>query len=233
MCGRFTNMMTWKKLHETYSAFLDEMQPTPNWPARYNIAPTQVVPVVRLRDGRRRIEFLRWGLIPIWAKDAKIGAQCVNAQGETAHSKPAFRAAFAARRCIVPADGWYEWTGDKKAKQPWYFTLSQPFGFAGLWETWTAKHDEGKPTAESRIEAGKTYETFAIVTSAPSAKVAEIHDREPVALLPDQFAAWLDPAASVGSLRAMLKPADDALVSYRKVSPLVNAVKNDGPELVI
>lgn len=226
MCGRFTNRYTWRELHELYSALDEWQQPTPNWPARYNIAPTQSVPVVRLIDGRRRLDFLRWGLIPPWAKDSKIAANCINAQGETAHTKPAFRSAFASRRCIVPADGWYEWTGAKGAKQPWHFTLARPFGFAGLWERWTVK------AAEKNFEAGQTVETFAIITSEPSATVAAIHDREPVALLQDQFAAWLDPAASADTLRVMLKPADDALVSMRKVSPLVNSVRNDGPEVL-
>jgi putative SOS response-associated peptidase YedK len=230
MCGRFTNRMTWAELHALYSIHgKDEdgnPRPIPNWPARYNIAPTQSVPVVRLRDGQRRLEFLRWGLIPSWAKDSKIGANCINAVGETAHEKPAFRSAFKARRCIVPADGYYEWTGEKGAKQPWHFTLSQPFGFAGLWETWTAKE------AERNIEKGQTLETFCIITSEPSPKVEQIHDREPVQLLQDQFDAWLDPTATVEDLRAMLRPVPDELVSFRQVSPLVNSVKNDGPELL-
>jgi putative SOS response-associated peptidase YedK len=187
---------------------------------------------VRLEDGVRRVDLLRWGLIPIWAKDAKIGNQCVNAQGETAHTKPAFRDAFKRRRCIVPADGWYEWTGKAGAKQPWHFTISQPFAFAGLWESWTARADEGKPEAQSHVEKGKPYETFSIITSAPSTKVAEIHDRQPVALLRQQWSDWLDPATDVQTLRAMLKPVDDALVAFRPVSPLVNSVKNDGPELL-
>ena len=226
MCGRFTNQMTWRELHERYRAFLDNQQPTPNWPARYNIAPTQSVPVVRFIDGKRRVYFLRWGLIPSWAKDSKIGANCINAVGETAHTKPAFRAAFKTRRCIVPADGFYEWTGEKGAKQPWHITLLQPFGFAGLWETWKA------PAAERNIEAGETLETFAIITSEPSPTVAKIHDREPVMLLQDQFDAWLDAGVAVDDLRAMLRPAPDELVRIQKASTLVNSVRNDGPELL-
>jgi putative SOS response-associated peptidase YedK len=216
MCGRFTNRMTWAEIHERYSATLDYYRPTPNWPARYNVAPTQSVPVVRLMDGKRVVQFLRWGLIPIWAKEAKFGMNCVNAQGETAHEKPAFRSAFKARRCIVPADGYYEWTGPKGDKQPWLFECAETFGFAGLWETWTAKQTQGKEGAEGRIEAGQTVETFCIITSAPSPKVEQIHDREPVQLLQDQFDAWLDPTATVEELRAMLKPVPDELVSFRK-----------------
>jgi putative SOS response-associated peptidase YedK len=218
-------------MHDTYGATERDGRPIPNFPPRYNVRTTDTMPLVRLEDGVRRIDFMRWGLIPIWSKDAKIGVQCVNARGETVQDKPAFRDAFKKRRCIVPADGWVEWTGDR-AKQPWLFELSQPFAWAGLWETWTARADEGKPDAQSRVEKGRVYETFTICTSEPSAKVSEIHDREPVALLADQWASWLDPAAPAGALLAMLKPVDDKLVSIRKVSPLINKSGNDWPELL-
>ena len=151
---------------------------------RYNIAPTQQVPVIRLRaDASRELSLLRWGLVPSWAQDPSIGQRMINARAETVASKPSYRAAFRRRRCLVPADGYYEWQKAGRAKQPYYIRLrDEPlFAMAGLWEQW---HDTG----------GELWETFAIITTEANQATRAIHDRMPVILSQQDYAQWLDPA---------------------------------------
>ena len=184
---------------------------------RFNLAPTQLAPVIRIGEGgSREAALLRWGLVPFWAKDLSAGTKMINARSEGIEAKPAFRAAVRQRRCLVPATGFYEWKGAAGRKQPYAITLpDRPlFAFAGLWERW-------------RPEGGDAVETFTIVTSEANSHVAEIHDRMPVIIPPDAEERWLsaDPAAAL----ALLKPHDGPM-KLRAVSRLVSSPKNDMPE---
>jgi putative SOS response-associated peptidase YedK len=184
---------------------------------RFNIAPTQEAPVVRLsRDGEREVALLRWGLVPFWAKDLKIGTRTINARGEGIESKPAFRDAVKSRRCIVPATGFFEWRGEPGRKQPFAVTLPGQalFAFAGLWERW-------KPAA------GEPVETFTIVTTEANERVAKIHDRMPVILPMDAVQTWL--TAPPDEARKLLVPYGGE-VSLRAVGKYVSNVRNEGPE---
>lgn len=191
---------------------------TPNLPPRYNIAPTQLAPVVRLVSAatKRELVSLRWGLVPPWAKDRSIGARLINARGDTVHEKPSFRAAFRQRRCLVVADGFYEWRAEGKVKQPMRVTLKDggPFAFAGLWERYE-KGPEGP------------LESFAIITTDAAALIAPIHDRMPVMLDAADHESWLDPAAPPDRLSALLQPFPSERLHVYAVSPRVNAVRND------
>ena len=184
---------------------------------RFNIAPTQEAPVVRVaRDGSREVELLRWGLVPFWAKDLKVGTRMINARCEGVESKPAFREALRQRRCIVPATGFYEWQGEPGRKQPFAITLpDQPmFAFAGLWERW-------KPTD------GAPVETFTIVTTEANEQVAKIHDRMPVILPMEAVDTWLTGAPEAAA--RLLKPYDGPL-QLRAIGRYVSNVNNEGPE---
>jgi putative SOS response-associated peptidase YedK len=213
MCGRFTNRYTWRELVELYR--LSDPGRLPNWPPRYNIAPTQEVPVVRRMGEERRADLLRWGLVPPWADDLKFGARCINARAETVQALPAFRNAFRHQRCLVVADGFYEWKTAGKTKQPYHVSLTEPFAFAGLWERWN--------------KGSSPVETFAIVTTEAGPKLSAVHHRQPVMLLRDSFESWLDPTQEPAALLAMLGPTDDRLVVMREVSRTVNNVRNDDP----
>ena len=215
MCARFSRHSDPQVLADFFkSGPLDATDvPLPS----FNVAPTQQSLVVV--DGPRRLDVMRWGLIPGWAKEARFGARTINARAETVADKPAFRAAFRARRCLVPADGFYEWTGPRKRRQPLYIrrTDGHPLALAGLWE----RH-------------GEFGRSFTIITTGPSAWMSTIHHRMPAILEPDDWDAWLsadddDP----GWQAALLRPAaEDALCSY-PVSRAVNAVANNGPELIV
>jgi putative SOS response-associated peptidase YedK len=216
MCGRY--MMT-SPVEALRRLLLVEERP--NLPPRYNIAPTQDVPIVRLRKDRsgRELTLARWGLIPYWAKDAKIGARQINARAESLATRPAFREAFARRRCLVPADGFYEWQKRGRTKQPWLIRAKDGslLAFAGLWEHW-------------RDPAGGTVTSCTIVTGEPNPLVARLHDRMPVILAPDHHEGWLcgDPATAQDLLRPF--PAD-RLEAF-PVSPRVNSPANDDPGLI-
>ena len=160
---------------------------------RYNIAPTQLAPVIRVDDNERAIAMLRWGLVPSWAKELAVGTQMINARAETVAEKPAFRKALEKRRCIVPATGFYEWQGAPGQKQPYAITFPEApvFGFAGLWERW-------------RPEGGEPVETFTIVTTDANETVGTIHDRMPVILSPEQADTWL--SSDTEAARALLGP---------------------------
>ncbi|MGQ0664409.1 MAG: SOS response-associated peptidase [Pseudomonadota bacterium] len=210
MCGRYS-LTTPVEALRTLFRFEG---PGPNLPPRWNIAPTQSAPVVAAADGGRALRAMRWGLVPAWAKDASIGARMINARAETVADKPAFRAAFKARRCLVPADGFYEWqtVGAPKTKQPGLFRLQDegPFAFAGLWERW-----RGGP---------EPLETFAILTTAANQIMASFHDRMPIVLAPADHAAWLDPGFDA---RPLLKAPPSSWFSATRVSTFVNNVRND------
>lgn len=195
----------------------------PELPPRYNIAPTQSVAVVRAQlGGGRRLDMLRWGLVPPWVKDLKQAPMLVNARVETVMEKPSFRGAFRARRCLIPADGFYEWKTVGGKKQPMYFSMKDgaSFALAGLWERW-----EGPQ--------GAHLESFTLLTTEPNAVVADIHDRMPVILPPDAYALWLDPALGEPErLLPLLGPYPAEAMHVYPVSPRVNAASNDDPSLV-
>jgi len=223
MCGRFTNQYTWRELHALYS-LSDESFPTSNFPRRFNIAPTQTAPVVRLKDGVREIAFLKWGLVPSWAKDTTGGAKMINAKAETVADKPAFRSAFLRRRCLVVADGFYEWRKlSAKEKQPYFITLKDgaPFAFAGLYEWW-------KPRDGSDL-----VETFTIITTEANELVRPLHDRMPVILPPEKWPLWLGEAKlSPNGLKGLLAPFPAKLMECWPVDKAVGNVKNDEPFLI-
>jgi putative SOS response-associated peptidase YedK len=181
MCGRFSNRFTWKELHDLYQAFLGGAPST--WRPRYNIAPTDQIPVIRFIGGARRIDLMRWGLVPAWAKDVG-GFATHNARDDGFTTKPAFRDAWRkGRRCIVPASSFYEWR--KTDKQPFAIGLGDgtPLGFAGLWDEWVSPD-------------GEVLLSCTIITTAPNALMGPIHDRMPVILAPEQWPAWLGEIAT-------------------------------------
>lgn len=221
MCGRFA----FYSAREAMAAVFGVDDPPPIEP-RYNIAPTQHVPVIRAgEDGARYVAMLRWGLVPFWAKDTKIGNRLINARAETAAGKPAFRAAWSRRRCLVPADGFYEWRAGSAGKTPWFVSAAagEPFAMAGLWEHWEPKEDSDE-------QAEGPLETFTILTTAPTDLMARLHDRMPLVLGPERSAAWLAGEDPVGDGRSLADPA----VALRAwpVSRRVNSPRNEDASLV-
>ena len=217
MCGRFTNRYTWAELVRLYR--LTVSSPASNFPPRYNIAPTQSSFVVRLKDGQRDLAELRWGLVPFWAKDISIGSRMINAQSETCASKPAFRAAYNTRRCLVVTDGFYEWP---TRQTPRLITLkaNEPFAFAGLWESWGPKD-------------GDKVETFTILTTTPNELMAPIHNRMPVILAADDWPSWLgETAIAADRLQALCRPFWSERMMSWPVSPRVGNVRNTDATLI-
>ncbi len=199
-----------------------QLEELPAWQPRYNIAPTQTVVAIAATPAyTRQVHLCRWGLVPSWAKDLTIGAKLINARAETVAEKPSFRAAFKQRRCLIPADGFYEWQRtDRKTKQPYYFQLidQQLFAFAGLWERWQG--DES------------VVETCTILTTQANALLQPVHDRMPVMIAPEQYNRWLDSTTTAASLQELLQPyAASAMQSY-PVSTAVNSPAHDSPECV-
>jgi putative SOS response-associated peptidase YedK len=218
MCGRFTQYAQRAELARLLG--IDPGDVPPRNP-RYNIAPTQLVVVLRLDDGQRSIREMRWGLIPSWAQDARIGNSLINARPETVASKPAFRSAFKSRRCLIPTTGFYEWTplpGVKK-KQPMHIRLKdgEPFALAGLWERWK---DEG----------GATVESCTIITTEANELIRPIHDRMPVILAPNDYGAWLDSVTPAEALQALLRPFPPEAMEAVPVSTYVSNPRNVGPQ---
>ncbi len=217
MCGRFTLHTPAAELAEFFSLFRE-----PHVVPRYNIAPSQPVAAIRFDEQATPREWvhLRWGLIPSWAKDPKIGYRTINARAESIATKPAFRAAFKRRRCLIPADGFYEWkAGESKQKQPYFIALPDggPFAFAGLWEHWTDPE-------------GSEIESCTIVTTEANEQMAALHERMPVILHPEDYDRWLDPARDDrADLESLLRPYADKL-AFRAVSPRVNSPKNDSAD---
>lgn len=187
---------------------------------RFNVAPTQMCPVVRMDVDDVRIDTLRWGLVPFWAKDVKIGYKAINARAETIAEKPMFRAAFKQRRCLVPARGYFEWKGDAAPKQPYFIhsTESELILFAGLWETWRES------------DAADPLHSFTIVTGEPGIVSANIHDRQPVILPPAQWQAWLQ--GTVDDAKSVLSAAPEATLAYHPVPQAVGSPRNNRAELV-
>ena len=219
MCGRYTLTTPLEGLRQAF-----EVEAGLNLMPRYNVAPTQEVVAVRpaAEDGRELV-LLRWGLVPGWAKDRTIASRLINARSESVAEKPSFRRAFAARRCLLPADGFYEWRKEGAAKQPYRITLDdeQVFAFAGLWERWRdAERDE-------------ELETCTILTTDAHPSIAEIHPRMPVILPRGDYAAWLDRNSPRDALLEMLGPYGEKPLKAARVSLRVNKVANDDPSLLM
>ena len=224
MCGRYSNRFTWKELHER----LDLIGTPLNLRPRYNVAPSQDVAAVRAGNGGRTLSMLRWGLIPAWARDPTIGHKLINARSETAAEKPSFRSAFRHRRCLIPADGFYEWQRRGEARQPWLFALRDgaPMIFAGLWERWTVPEGAALTGSLAERSPGNAVETCTILTTAANETVAPVHGRMPVILAPNAWDAWL--AGEEVPLGPY--PADD--MTAHPVSTHVNRPANDDPRCV-
>jgi putative SOS response-associated peptidase YedK len=218
MCGRFRLSREGKEIIEDF-AVDGEIE----WSPRYNIAPSDAVPIIRQdhHNPVRKFGLARWGLIPSWAKDATIGFKTINAASETAAAKPAFRDAMKWRRCLIPADGFYEWKAlAAKQKQPYCFGMADDsmFAFAGLWDRW-------------RDSQGNTLASCTILTTKPNALVSEIHDRMPAILRREDYDLWLDPGiVEPARVADLLLPLDPRLMRKYPVSTRVNSVKNDDPE---
>jgi putative SOS response-associated peptidase YedK len=233
MCGRFLLTTPVEALREAFG-FVEQ----PNLAPRYNIAPTQDVPVIRQRRqpaGERTLQLLRWGLVPSWAASLAGGAKMINARAETITVKPAFRDAFARRRCLVPADGFYEWRPGDVTKQPYLIAARDgaPLAFAGLWERWSLPEADEIDAAGKRSEGKRPYvDSFTIVTTDANAYLTPLHHRMPVILGPAERTAWLDPAARPAELLRLLRPAPDDLLHYVPVDRRVNNVRNDDAALL-
>jgi putative SOS response-associated peptidase YedK len=219
MCGRFALIVDASVLADVF-----DVDPPQDLEPRFNIAPTQNVPIVRCGDrGERECSMLRWGLVPSWAKDEKIGARMINARSETAAEKPSFRSAIKTRRCVVPTSGFYEWVKGADGKQPHFihFTDARVFAFAGLWERW------------SKGENGP-LDTFTILTTTPNDLIAGLHDRMPVILPPDAYSEWLEPKPLPPErLQSLTAPHPHEDMEAYPVSTHVNRPANDDPECIV
>jgi putative SOS response-associated peptidase YedK len=220
VCGRFVNFLQERDIIDTF-AIAEVANDVRLLPPSWNIAPTQRAPIVTLAPGgsTRRLEVAHWGLIPAWATDLSIGSRMFNARSETLVEKPSFRSAFEKRRCLVPANGYYEWQRQPDGKQPYFIhpTDDRPLAFAGLWET----REDGEDRSFS----------FTIVTRASTGDLATIHDRQPVMLRDDAREAWMDTGTSPDELLAVLR-FDGPGVEARPVSPAVGNVRNNEPSLI-
>ncbi|HML14655.1 MAG TPA: SOS response-associated peptidase [Xanthobacteraceae bacterium] len=217
MCGRYAITSAPEAIRGLFG-----YEEEPNFPARYNVAPTQPVPIVRRVEGRRRFALVRWGLIPAWVKDPRSFSLLINARGESLGEKPAFRAALRYRRCLFPADGFYDWRRDGERARPYYVRLKtgEPMAFAGVWENWIGPH-------------GEEMETAAIVTTRANRMLAPIHPRMPVIVPPAAFDLWLDSAQGDTTLAAaLIAPAPEDMLKVYEVAPAVNSAANDSADLI-
>ncbi|MBY0147295.1 SOS response-associated peptidase [Neobacillus niacini] len=221
MCGRFTLTATVDQLIDRFDVefFLEQEEYLPS----YNVAPSQSVLAVINNGSHKRMGFLRWGLIPPWAKDMSIGYKMINARAETLSEKPSFRNAYKNKRCLIVADSFYEWKRiDSKTKTPMRIKLKSDelFAMAGLWESWKSPE-------------GKTIYSCSVITTQPNELVQDIHDRMPVILKPEDEKNWLDPSISdTSKLQPLLKPLETSLMEAYEVSPLVNSPKNNSIQLI-
>lgn len=221
MCGRYQS----SKPPEMIQRWFGTSGALPNFEPRWNVAPTTTRPVVRWNPEtkERSLDLLRWGLVPHWAKDLKIGNSLINARAETVTTKPSFRSAFARRRCIVPADAFYEWKKTPEGKVPHMIAPADPeeiFGFAGLWENW-------------QDPEGNWIRTYTIVTAEPNDLVRTIHNRMPVILPREAYGTWLDEVeAEPDELLALMQPYPAEKMRVQTVSTRINSVRNDGADLL-
>jgi putative SOS response-associated peptidase YedK len=217
MCGRYVITSAPEAIRALFR-YLEE----PDFPPRYNIAPSQPVPVIRIGTDARSFALVRWGLIPSWVKDPRNFTLLINARGETVNEKPAFQNAMRRRRCLFPADGFYEWKMEGPNRRPFFVRPRSggPIAFAGLWETWMGPN-------------GEEIETACIVTTKANRVLAPIHDRMPVTIAPDAFDLWLDVArVDAATAAALITPAPDNLFEAYEISTAVNRASNDSAALV-
>lgn len=216
MCGRYSHFFTWRQLYELYRLLMN-VDPRPA-AARYNAAPGQELPVVVAGEAGRELRMMLWGLIPCWSKDGGRPYATINARAESIATRPAFREPFRHRRCLAPANGFYEWRREGQHRQPYYVTLPDgPMTFAGLWDRWRGL--EG------------IIQSFTIVTTTASPALAHLHERMPAILAPEQWDLWLDPQAPLPLLEDLLRPWDGELVIH-PVSQAVNSPAADHPGLI-
>jgi len=220
MCGRFTATFEFSDIRVRWNLDRD----LPNYTPRFNAAPetSPNIPVIVRQKGVNECRFMQWGLIPSWAKDPSIGNQMINARAESLIEKPAFKDLVRSRRCLILADGFYEWRKEGKRKVPMWVHLktNDPFAFAGLWDIW-------------RKPDGKRVESFTIITTEPNELVRPIHNRMPVILRPEDEEQWLDASRTpFAKAKALLKPYPEELMDSHDVSPIVNSAKYDGPECI-
>jgi putative SOS response-associated peptidase YedK len=216
VCGRFAQKSSEKKIKKQF-----KVEEVPPLVERYNVAPTQAVLAVREASDRREALFLKWGLVPRWAKDPAVGSWLINARAETVTEKPSFREAFVSRRCLVPLDGFYEWSRRGDSKRPFYFHMrdGEPFAVAGLWEMW-----EGDAAP---------LETCTLLTTEANELLADYHDRMPVILRPEDYDLWLDTGVKSAELLVpLLRPYAHQEMAAYAVSPAVNSPSNDSPQCI-
>lgn len=230
MCGRFVSASP----PDEVARYFDAAPTEAALEASYNVAPTNEVYVVLETGGVRSLDTMRWGLVPFWADDPKIGNRMINARSETLHTKNAFRHAFKKKRCIIPADGFYEWKAlpGQKKKQPYYIHRpdDEPYAFAGLWETWRPKKTDGEKDDKTEPEV---LHTCTIITGSPNERMAELHDRMPIMLPPDAWGTWLDADNhDTDLLGKLLVPAPSELIAFHPVSTQVNNPRTKGDELI-
>lgn len=216
MCGRYTLTASDSALIQAF-----ELEDVSGYKARYNIAPTQSVPIIT-SAAPKRLTWMRWGLIPSWAKDPSIGSTLINARSETLDEKPSFKESFKRRRCLVPADGFYEWRKDGTSKKPQFIFLENRrlFAFAGLWDAW-------------KNPQGEWVQSCTIITTEPNDVLRPLHHRMAVILNPDKYAPWLDPEMPTEALKPFFKPYPNDGLSLYEVSPLVNGTTADSPDLIV
>ncbi len=217
MCGRFVLNSTPAEIADRF-----ELEEMPEWSPRYNIAPTQRIPIIRVSDGTRECTLARWGLIPAWSKEPKTEYSTFNARAESVAVKPAFREAFRQRRCLIPTDGFFEWSRTENSKTPYFISLKEPgpFAFAGLWERWE--------------QEGQIVESCTIIVTEPNALMKNIHDRMPVILAAEDYNLWLDADRNdIVGIQALLKPCPTECMQAYPVGTAVNSVRNDSEALIL
>jgi putative SOS response-associated peptidase YedK len=222
MCGRYAFFAPRALIERVFG-----VEGAPEIEPRYNVAPTQFVPVVRVdRDGRRVLRMQRWGLVPFWARDPSVGARMINARAETLGTNAAFREALSQRRCLVPVNGFYEWHGEGAARMPWYIDRvdGEPFALAGLWARWRPRGEPGNP---------EPLDSCTIITTAPNDLIQPLHDRMPAILPAHAFAEWLDPGQEdARAVSRLLAPASAEGFRARQVSRAVNDARREGEDLI-
>ncbi len=217
MCGRYLILSSPEAFRRLFG-----YRAQPDFPPRYNVAPTQPVPIVRMAEGERQFALVRWGLIPPWVKDPRNFSLLINARAQSVNDKPAFRNAMRRRRCLFPADGFYEWKDDAGRKRPFCIRPRDraPIAFAGLWETWMGPN-------------GEEMETAAIITTDASRDLAHLHSRMPVVIAPHAFDPWLDCARTDAMIATeLLAPAPEGQFEAYEISAAINRAANEGPALI-
>ena len=225
MCGRYLLLSPAEAMRRLFGL----LGASPNFPARYNVAPTDMMPVVRPNAAREReLALLRWGLVPGWADSLSVGSRMINARSETVATKGAFRDSFKQRRCLVPADGYYEWKMVDGRRQPYLIRppADMLMVLAGIWEVWTRPQAVEIGSSRDVGPAGQVIETYSIITGPALPSVANTHDRMPIVLEPGGFDAWLDPNAAREDLDRLMAP-EHVDLTVTAVGPSVNSVKND------